>query len=540
MATPSEIIMSRDLQRLPVSRRVHNVVDTTQGLTDALYNTEIMRTLGKTAPAYLEESEWNEKPIVPDLKSVLYKLGIKAKDDPTGVKAARKFVEDFPKERRAWKKMVENDPAFGTRGWETVYDMFKQTSNDLMHYDIAENRRKAARGLDEKGDIKDPAQWVWSKAAALFTPRSLKAYEAGREPTASEILRDAGANALYALPFGTGARALTVGAPAAVKGVANLASQAIAPSVVAGIDVASDPDYSAKEGIADAGIGTLTNLGINKFIAPLIAGRMAASQGAIETGPFMRSVREALEDMPTLKEKATETVKSARTILGDATTPSAEKAAARDVMTVDDLSKIRSASNTIRAALSAEKAAAKEAAAANKQALKTHGIVHTTKGYDPAKVIGEAAEQFAYDVLESRPIPKYKETLERNPELVGLFDNDLARQLASPANILKVYGVNLTGNNLPEAAASTGVDIKPLLELKKEAAEDRAAKASDVLGKSGRSDITEEDEKYLRMISENPDILQFSQDDGFKIWLLKRGHRLLQGTPAHRPLWEVK
>lgn len=539
MATPSEIIMSRDRQRLPVSRRVRNVVDTTQGLTDALYNTEIMRTLGKTAPAYLEESEWNKKPIVPDLKSVLSKLGIKAKDDPTGVKAARKFVEDFPKERRAWKEMVENDPAFGTRGWETVYDMFKQAANDLMNYDIAENRRKAARGLDEKGDIKDPAQWAWSKAAALFTPRSLKAYEAGREPTASEILRDAGANALYALPFGTGARALTVGAPAAVKGVANLASQAIAPSVVAGIDVASDPDYSAKEGIADAGIGTLTNLGINKFIAPLIAGRMAASQGAIETGPFMRSVREALEDMPTLKEKATETVKSARTILGDATTSSAEKAAAQDVMMVDALSKIRSASNTIRAALSAEKAAAKEAAAANKQALKTYDIMHT-KGYDPAKVAGEAAEQFDYDVLESGPVPKCGETLARNPELVGLFDNDLARQLASPANILKVYGVNLTGNNLPEAAASTGVDIKPLLELKKEAAKDRAAKASDVLGKSGRSDITEEDEKYLRMISENPDILQFSQDDGFKIWLLKRGHRLLQGTPAHRPLWEIE
>lgn len=541
--TPSEIIMSRDRRGLPVSDRVHNVVDTTGGLTDEIYNTEIMRTLGKTAPAYLEESVWEEEPAIPDLKAVLTKLGIKAEDDPTGVKAARKFVEDFPKKRDAWKKKVEKDPAFGTRGWKTVYDLFKQTSNDLMNYDIAENRRKAVRGLDEKGDIEDPAQWAWSKVASLFTPRSLKAYEAGREPATSEILRDVGANALYALPFGTGAKALTVGAPAAVKTIANLGSQAIAPAAVAGIDLASDPDYTGDEAVTDAVIGTAANLGINKFLAPLIAGKMATAQGAISRGPFMRSVKAVLEDMPTLKEKATDAVKAANAILGDATASSAEKAAARDIVMVDALSKSKSASNIIKGALSAEKAAAKEAAATNKQALKTFGEM-STKGYDPAKVTGKELEQFAYDVMESGPTPKYSATLARNPELVGLFDNDLARQLASPSNILKVYGVNLAGNNSPEAATAAGnmlgLDVKAMTKNKEETKKERqASKASDVLGKSGRSDLTAEDEKYLRMISENPKILKFSQDDGFKIWLLKRGHRLLQGTPAHRPLWDV-
>lgn len=538
---PSEILRSEIVRgTIRPGDPEYAVWDTTGGLTDELREANIYKQLGNTYR--MRDADVPVEPTIPDLKSVLSKLGVKAEDDPTGVKAARKFVEEFPKKRDVWKKKVKNDPAFGTRGWETVYDLFKQTSNDLMNYDIAENRRKAVTGLDEKGDIEDPAQWAWSKVATLFAPRSLKAYEAGREPTTSEILRDAVANVLYALPFGTGVKALTLGAPAAVRGVANLASQAIAPSVVAGIDVASDPEYSAKEGIADAVIGTLTNLGINKFLAPLIAGRMAASQGAIETGPFMNSVREALEDMPTLKEKAAETVKSARAILGDVTASSAEKAAAQDVIMVDAISRIKSASNTIKAALSAEKAAAKEAAASNKNALKTFGEMNT-KGYDPAKVTGEKLEQFAgevMDVTDFGPIPKYREALARNPELVGLFDNDLARQLASPANILKGYTVNLIGNNLPEAAASTGVDVKPLLELKKESKEDRAAKASDVLGNSGRSDITEEDEKYLRMISENPKILKFSQDDGFKIWLLKRGRQLLQGTPAHRPLWEVE
>lgn len=64
----------------------------------------------------------------------------------------------------------------------------------------------------------------------------------------------------------------------------------------------------------------------------------------------------------------------------------------------------------------------------------------------------------------------------------------------------------------------------------------RNAACNHILGGGG---LTDEDERYLRMISENPKILKFSQDDGFKVWLLKRGHQLLQGTPAHRPLWEV-
>lgn len=540
---PSEILSSEIRQGIiRPGDPEYAVWDTTSGLTDELREANIYKQLGNTRR--MQDADAPTEPKVPDLKAVLSKLGIKEEDDPTGVKAARKFVEEFPKKREAWKSKIEKDPSFGTRGWNTVQDLFKQTATDLMNYDIAENRRKAVHGLDEKGDIEDPAQWAWSKAAALFTPRSLKAYEAGREPTTSEILRDVGSNALYALPFGTGAKALTVGAPAVAKTVANLGSQAIAPSVVAGIDLASDPDYTGDEAATDAIIGTAANLGINKFLAPLIAGKMATAQGAISRGPFMRSVKEVLEDMPTLREKAKETVKGAYATLEDAAASSAEKAAARDVVMVDALSRSKSASNIIKDALSTEKAAAKEAAAANKEALKTFDEV-ATKGYDPAKTTGGELEQFAYDVMESGATPKYGAILARNPELVGLFDNDLARQLASPSNILKVYSVNLAGNNSPEAAMTAGnmmgLDVKGMTKKKEETKKERqASKVSDVLGKSGRSDLTDEDEKYLRMISENPKILKFSQDEGFKTWLLKRGHRLLQGTPAHRPLWEIE
>lgn len=50
----------------------------------------------------------------------------------------------------------------------------------------------------------------------------------------------------------------------------------------------------------------------------------------------------------------------------------------------------------------------------------------------------------------------------------------------------------------------------------------------------------EVDEKYLKMIVDNPDVLKFSNDTGFKMWLVTRGNDLLRGTSLHRPSWEVQ
>lgn len=50
----------------------------------------------------------------------------------------------------------------------------------------------------------------------------------------------------------------------------------------------------------------------------------------------------------------------------------------------------------------------------------------------------------------------------------------------------------------------------------------------------------EVDAKYLQMIVDNPDVLKFSNDTGFKMWLVTRGNDLLRGTSIHRPSWEVQ
>lgn len=67
---------------------------------------------------------------------------------------------------------------------------------------------------------------------------------------------------------------------------------------------------------------------------------------------------------------------------------------------------------------------------------------------------------------------------------------------------------------------------------------DGILKASDVLG------LDQRDIGYIEAVKNDPTILTRGiagpEGDDFKIWLLERGHKLLRGTSAHRPLWTVE
>ena len=49
---------------------------------------------------------------------------------------------------------------------------------------------------------------------------------------------------------------------------------------------------------------------------------------------------------------------------------------------------------------------------------------------------------------------------------------------------------------------------------------------------------------YINAVKEDPSIvtrgISGKDADDFKIWLLEKGHRILSGTSAHRPLWEIE
>jgi hypothetical protein len=126
-------------------------------------------------------------------------------------------------------------------------------------------------------------------------------------------------------------------------------------------------------------------------------------------------------------------------------------------------------------------------------------------------------------------------------------------EMAAPTLLVNRWGNDKDakiGAAIFNGIGATGIDpVKPIEEIRDDERTDmrnrKAAKemegilkASDVLGLDSR------DIGYIKAVQEDPSILTRGiagkEGDDFKIWLLEKGHRLLRGTSAHRPLWDVE
>ena len=95
---------------------------------------------------------------------------------------------------------------------------------------------------------------------------------------------------------------------------------------------------------------------------------------------------------------------------------------------------------------------------------------------------------------------------------------------------------------------ATGIDpVKPIEEIRDEERADMrnrraAADIAKVLEASERLD--DRDIEFLKAVQDDPSIMTRGiagkKGDDFKLWLLEKGHRLLRGTSAHRPLWYIE
>lgn len=544
---PSEILGSEI--RKGVIRpgdKEYAVWDTTGGLTDELREANIYDELGNTFR--MQDAEVSEEPAIPTLDVILSKLNVKADNDPTGEKAARKFVEDFAKKQSQWKRTIERDPELGKRGWNTVVDLFKQTSNDLMNADIKKERYKAMHDGTVAGAI-----------ANFMFPRVVKAAEEGRDPGASEWGRDIAANALYAVPFGGVARAV---APASK--VLQFGSQAVAPVIVAGMDKTADPNYTWTDAALDASVGTAANLGVNKWLAPKLGQLIGTAKGGIARR-VPQAIRSALEDNPTARDAAQATVEKAKQTLnapvksaGEMASEIAsgatkgvsaeEKATAQAVKDIYDASKEKVYGNKPSDVLKALAETQNPSEMTTKEVADMVGdIVAGSKKplagvpLNDQESLNAALKKFDQDRQ------KYSKVLEANPELMSLFHRQSLKTPFTPTNMAKTYVVNQIGSSDPDIAkgaiSSLTAGKVDADKVRKSAAESKAkTQAQSAVSKilSASPDLTEEDQKYLRMVEKNPDVVKFSQDDGFKQWLLLRGNEILKGTPAHRPTWEVR
>lgn len=283
--TAEEIIAERKNAKLPIPGRIDTLMSTTPGVTGQLFTNNLLDSLGGSYQWLSEPLERNDDAAVPTLKSVVSMLATKdksLKDDPgaengkAGAKTAMdKFIDNFPSKKAKWKEIILEDNAMGKRGWDTVEKLWQQASTDKMYKDIAKARYAAMNGLDpETGEIIHPLDWMAGKVGGAFTPRRQRAFEEGHDPTAAETFMDIAQNAAYMLPVAgaEAAAARAIANPLASKVLGATVGAALAPAAVAAADYALDskPYAGPMDAVVDAGIGTATNLGVGKVLAPVI------------------------------------------------------------------------------------------------------------------------------------------------------------------------------------------------------------------------------------------------------------------------------
>lgn len=561
--SPKEILSNRIIRDDYVQPRVYDAFDTTGGETEDIYNLAAMRALGQNAPLWIQKGVVDEEPVFPTLDAVLSKLGVKAENDPTGVKAARKFVDEFNTKRDSWKQKILRDPTWGKKGWDTVYDLFKKTSRDLMDYDIAEGRKRIASGEDDTG-----FGWLAAKAANIMFPRAVNAVEEGRDPTASEWGRDIAANAAYAVPVGRFAGSATRTLPKVAQVLAGSASQFAAPTAVALTDYAMDDNYDAGDLGTDVLVGGLTNLGVNRVLGPWLGNKLGALEGKVTRGRIPQAVREALEGGKTPKDRAYELISNSKQVLKDEERGLAKGLASTEPVpsksAVSEASKVLDIGNSLNAPYRTPqgKIVMDKATGAPYTIRDILGIVSDKRGdeilaREADDVLGSAVQQFTRPATATVPVTdafregarSYAEVFRAHPELRSLFKDDprfLSAEITPDlVEMLKTYAVNQFGSSSDKAMDIAGAALlgKTAKDIRKDDTERKATRDSKrdisrVL--SATPGLTEEDRRYLGMVRENPGLLTFSQDNGLKSWLLRRGHELLRGTAAHRPTWSAK
>lgn len=548
MATVSEIIAARKNAGLGIEPRVSEILATAPGITEELYTNAVLDSLGETYPWLTQKLERSEEPGIPDYESVVGLLGLK--DEEGGRSALEQFIEDFPKKQAAWKKKaLKKDTTLGERGWETVKEIWRQANLDKMNADIVTQRDNALHGRDENGNIVRPLDFAAGKIADLFTPRRMNAFKEGRDPTAAETIMDVAQNAAYAIPMGGAEAAISRGLLGSTAGkvAGTVGAAAIAPSAITTLDYGlGTKDYAGLEDAAiDAGLGTATNLGVNRVIAPL-AGRVL-NLGRVSTR-VPQWFRDFLENNSSPKQRGLDLVNEAkgkiklhqketdsqyldklmRGVKPDRMTPE-ELQAAYDIVNVGKLSKNKAAVDEFTEGLNIQRDMAK-AMPDNKTSVAD--II------DNSFLVG--APDFA------------KRAMVKNPELIALMEKrglkDYAKDPYTYVDVLKSYLVNQAGDDaaVQRGFAWAGIDPRDWRKEQDKARKDKKASfsASEILGGS-RGPLSTESEMFIEDIRKNPGIVVTghpdpAKRDAFKIWLLKEGNDLLRGTAAARPTFDVK
>ena len=567
--------------------------------TDELAEQRFLDMYGNAAP--FDKADRIEEPTIPSMDNVIATIGLS--DDPKDMKDPRtkeqKFIEDFPKNISKWKKKITDNNVYGERGWETVKEIWKQATRDRMQADIAKARKKATddglyakyasvilpRSVEHIANTGDfSAKDILADLGenmAMAVPGSVFTGIAGKglakvAPKAVKYFSSHGSNIVDGAVKVAG------------RVFGNLFGNAVVPFGAEAMDAAiyDDSDegieHRADFSTGDAAIGTAINQGVNRGLM-----RMAGpiidrfSSGGMARGGITR-VRDFLENLGQPFSKKGDDFASS--VMLESSVP------------------IRNAGELLESDLErAARGASVNSAATTEAARQNIAKRHVLEAIDNGEIVaipksgrgaGKAAEiQEGGDVFLENEIAKkaaenqrygledildYSGYLKAHPDGSGLSEKTLAATLS--ANLPEFYNsaiwhgagaakkgmadktLNILNQAIPAWSVNkygsdpdAGQVLAYFPETKKVLDEDRektheAPKkrkaTADVLRIVSEGDsLTADDRKYLDAIAKNPDIMKIGYKDdpgGFRLWLLERGNRLLQGTSVYRPTFPVK
>ena len=568
--------------------------------TDELAEQRFLDMYGNAAP--FDKADRIEEPTIPSMSNVIGILGLDSLGNTVGKDVRtkeQKFIEDFPKKLARWKNKITNNNVYGERGWETVKEIWKQAIRDRMQADIAKARKKATddglyakyasvmlpRSVEHIANTGDfSAKDILADLGenlAMAVPGSVFTGIAGKglakvAPKAVKYFSGHGSNIVDGAVKGAG------------RVAGNLFGNAVVPFGAEAMDAAiyDDSDegmeHRADFSTGDAAIGTAINQGVNRGLM-----RMAGpiidrfSSGGMARGGITR-VRDFLENLGQPFSKKGDDFASS--VMLESSVP------------------IRNAGELLESDLErAARGASVNSAATTEAARQNIAKRHALEAIDNGEIVaipksgrgaGKAAEiQEGGDVFLENEIAKkaaenqrygledildYSGYLKAHPDGSGLSEKTLAATLS--ANLPEFYNsaiwhgagaakkgmadktLNILNQAIPAWSVNkygsdpdAGQVLAYFPETKKVLDEDRektheAPKkrkaTADVLRIVSEGDsLTADDRKYLDAIAKNPDIMKIGYKDdpgGFRLWLLERGNRLLQGTSVYRPTFPVK
>lgn len=140
----------------------------------------------------------------------------------------------------------------------------------------------------------------------------------------------------------------------------------------------------------------------------------------------------------------------------------------------------------------------------------------------------------------------------RTSKILGLTENPTAGEvlLNDAKQAVPTWAVNKAGRE--EMTKNLLRRIDPTDMVKEEQEATHAAPGQRVRSKTakaildaGSGELSGKSRKYLAYLAEHPDAVKTGHSDpkeraDFNLWLLTEGRDLLEGTPLHRPTWDVK